>query len=98
MNIPYPTHNSRCRPLDRVKLDRNLFDSTNDWKIQNLYMNQLKVMLHHTERIVVIGAETAEQLSQINNYGFQCVQGYIYEKAIPAELFLAKYAEKESVV
>ena len=84
--------------LDRVKLDRNLFDSTNDWKIQNLYMNQLKVMLHHTERIVVIGAETAEQLSQINNYGFQCVQGYIYEKAIPAELFLAKYAEKESVV
>ena len=84
--------------LDIVKLDQRLFDGTNDQHVQSQYMNYLRTMTNHPEKMVVIGAETQEQVTQINKSGFDCIQGFVFEKAIPAETFLSKYVEKESVI
>lgn len=84
--------------LDMVKLDQKLFDKTNNWNVQSWYMNQLKDMIQDQDKVVVIGVETKEQLSQIHELGFENVQGFVYEKAIPADLFFAKYLDKERVI
>ena len=84
--------------LDMVKLDRKLFDKSNNWDVQSWYMNQLKAMIQDQNKVVVIGVETNEQLLQIHEMGFENVQGFVYEKAIPADLFFTKYLEKERVI
>ena len=84
--------------LDMVKLDRKLFDKSNNRKVQSWYMNQLKAMIQDQDKVVVIGVETSDQLLQIHEMGFENIQGFVYEKAIPAELFFTKYLEKESVI
>ena len=84
--------------LDMVKLDRKLFDKSNNRKVQSWYMSQLKAMIQDQDKVVVIGVETSDQLLQIHEMGFENIQGFVYEKAIPAELFFTKYLEKESVI
>ena len=84
--------------LDMVKLDRKLFDKSNNWKVQSWYMNQLKSMIQDQNKVVVIGVETNDQLLQTHEMGFENVQGFVYEKAIPADLFFTKYLEKERVI
>ena len=84
--------------LDMVKLDQKLFDKSNNWNVQSWYMNQLKSMIQDQNKVVVIGVETNDQLLQTHEMGFENVQGFVYEKAIPADLFFTKYLEKERVI
>ena len=84
--------------LDTVKLDPKLFCKENDLQAKTRCLTYIYDMMKQPEKMIVIGAETQEDITQIQECGFHLIQGFVYEKAISSELFSKKYLTKESVI
>ena len=84
--------------LDTVKLDPKLFSSENSLQMRVRSLNFVHEMMAQPEKMIIVGAETKEDILQIQKSGFCFVQGFFYEKVIAVDLFAQKYLTKESAV
>lgn len=84
--------------VDTVKLDPKLFCSENSLQVRTNCLNYVHKMMIQPEKMIIIGAETKEDILQIQESGFCFVQGFFYEKVIAAKIFSQKYLFQESAI
>jgi EAL domain-containing protein (putative c-di-GMP-specific phosphodiesterase class I) len=79
-------------PVDTLKIDRSfVFDMT--LSPQGLALVSTIITLGHALRLNIVaeGVETEEQASLLRLLGCDEMQGFVFSKAVPAEIFEAKF-------
>ncbi len=78
--------------VDTLKMDRSFFVGGKNARRDDLLIDSIVKMSHNLGMYVVAeGIETAEQIKLLKSMNCDAVQGYFYDKPIPAAEFEEKY-------
>jgi diguanylate cyclase (GGDEF)-like protein/PAS domain S-box-containing protein len=79
-------------PVDTLKIDRSFVNDITDGQ-QGLILVTTIINLAHSLRLKVVaeGVETSEQSRLLRSLGCDEMQGYLFSKPVPREIFEARY-------
>jgi EAL domain-containing protein (putative c-di-GMP-specific phosphodiesterase class I) len=79
-------------PVDTLKIDRSFVNDITDGQ-QGLILVTTIINLAHSLRLKVVaeGVETSEQSGLLRSLGCDEMQGYLFSKPVPREIFEARY-------
>lgn len=85
--------------IDVIKIDRSLFDAEHDNEVDRMVLESIFNIANKMHlNTVAEGIETEEQLSFLRTSGCKVVQGYLYDKPMPEDEFVARYKEIQTEV
>jgi len=86
----------RHLPIDTIKIDKG-FLGESDTSLQSRMIIKSVIGMSHDIGIRVIceGVETETQFDFLKESGCDGMQGYLYSKAVPCQLFFAKFIDNE---
>ena len=85
--------------IDVIKIDRSLFDAEHDNEVDRMVLESIFNIANKMHlNTVAEGIETEEQLSFLRTSGCKVVQGYLYDKPMPEDEFIARYKEIQTEV
>lgn len=79
-------------PVDTVKVDKFFINNISNSTLEREYIKQMCVLISTTNKDIIFeGVETEQQASFLYSCGFNMAQGWLFDKAIPADKFINKY-------
>ena len=85
--------------IDVIKIDRSLFDEQHDNEVDRIVLESIFNIANRMHlNTVAEGIETEEQLNFLRTSGCKVVQGYLYDKPMPADVFIARYKEIQTEI
>lgn len=80
-------------PFDRIKLDKSLIDNISSYNSSGANVVKAAITMAHSFGIQTIaeGVETQEQLEILKELGCNEVQGYLFGRPVPADVFEERY-------
>lgn len=85
--------------IDVIKIDRSLFNEEHDNEVDRMVLQSIFNIANRMNlNTVAEGIETEEQLNFLRTSGCKVVQGYLYDKPMPEDEFVARYREKQTEV
>jgi len=85
--------------IDVIKIDRSLFDADHNNEVDRMLLESIFNIANKMHlNTVAEGIETTEQLNFLRTSGCKVVQGYLYDKPMPEEDFVAKYKDIQADV
>ena len=81
-------------PIDVVKVDKLFVDNIDVSSRHREYLKQMCILINTTEKNIIFeGVETESQADFLNSCGFDCAQGWLFDKAINITEFEKKYID-----
>jgi len=87
-------HRLASLPVDGVKLDRAFAQHVGDPRHRRVTAAMIQLALDLGLEVVVEGVETRDELEILEELGAQCIQGFLFSKAIPAHEVHASYLKR----
>ncbi len=85
-------------PFDRIKLDKTLIDNLSSYSLSGTHIVRAAINMAHAAGIQVIaeGVEHKEQLEVLTELGCDQVQGYLFGRPVPAQIFEERFIKNHS--
>lgn len=78
--------------IDVIKTGRNLLHMGKEEELRSDYLRYIRgVVKSSSKEIIFVGAESKQQEKELKSCGYDIVQGYLYERELPADLFAEQY-------
>jgi diguanylate cyclase (GGDEF)-like protein len=84
----------RFLPLDVIKIDKCFVDDVGEDQFSDAFIKTVSRLADAMNaNVVVEGVERIEQADALANMNIDMIQGYLYDKPLPKDLFEKKYVE-----
>ena len=84
----------RFLPLDVIKIDKCFVDDLGEDQFSDAFIKTVSRLADSMKaNVVVEGVERIEQANALANMNIDMIQGYLYDKPLPRDMFENKYVE-----